>query len=336
MTEAAIPAVSVVIPTFNRLPRLRLVLDAISQQTLDSDLYEVIVVSDGSTDGTDDYLETGAPRAIVHARQDNSGPGAARNHGVTLARGRLVLFIDDDVVATPQLVERHLVAHGESETTVVIGPMLDAPDFPYSPWVAWEQAKLYRQYRAMRLGVYRPTFRQFFTGNASVPRALLNRAGGFDTSFRRAEDIELSFRLDQLGAKFVFDESASAHHLAERSFDSWVAAAEAYGRNDVTFARDHDQQWLMPVMASEFRERSALTQRVVETCLTRPRLAALSARSLRTIGASRWSIPRLSSLALSGLYALTYYRGAAAEYGDPAEFRDKVCAKASGEHSTHE
>jgi glycosyltransferase involved in cell wall biosynthesis len=336
MTEAAMPAISVVIPTFNRLPRLRLVLEAISDQTLNNDLYEVIVVSDGSTDGTDEYLESDPPRAIVHARQHNSGPGAARNHGVSLARGRLVLFVDDDVVATPQLVERHLAAHGESDSTVVIGPMLDAPGFAYSPWVAWEQAMLYKQYRAMRLGVYRPTFRQFFTGNASVPRALLDRAGGFDTTFRRAEDIELSYRLDQLGANFVFDESAAAHHLAERSFDSWVAAAEAYGRNDVTFARDHDQQWLMPVMASEFRQRSAITQRLVGVCLTRPRLATLSSRLLRTIGGSRWSIRRVSSVALSGLYGLTYYRGAASEYGDPAAFREKLFANESGERSADE
>ena len=69
------------------------------------------------------------------------------------------------------------------------------------------------------------SFRQFYTGNASVPRELVVKAGGFDTAFRRAEDIELSYRLDQLGATFVFDETAMAHHLAERSFESWLAAA---------------------------------------------------------------------------------------------------------------
>ena len=65
-------------------------------------------------------------------------------------------------------------AHGDSTSTVVIGPMLNAPGFGYRPWVAWEQAKLYKQYEAMRLGVYSATFRQFYTGNASLPQ----RAGG--------------------------------------------------------------------------------------------------------------------------------------------------------------
>jgi glycosyltransferase involved in cell wall biosynthesis len=324
MTEAAMPAISVVIPTFNRLARLQRVLEALSRQTLDQRQFEVVVVSDGCTDGTDEYLSDTTPLSVVHARQDNAGPGAARNHGIRLARGPMILFLDDDVLATPTLVERHLQAHGDSTSTVVIGPMLNAPGFRYSPWVAWEQAMLYKQYQAMRLGVYSATFRQFYTGNASVPRELVVKAGGFDTAFRRAEDIELSYRLDRLGATFVFDETAMAHHLAERSFESWLAAAAAYGRNDVTFARDHHQQWLLPVMAIEFRQRSPLTQLLVRLCVTRPRLAAFATRALMTICHRKRMIPKVSSPALSGLYALTYYSAAAKEYGDATEFKSML------------
>jgi GT2 family glycosyltransferase len=243
------------------------------------------------------------------------------------------LFIDDDIVATPTLVERHLEAHGDSATRVVIGPMLDAPGFKYSPWVAWEQAMLYKQYRAMGESVYNPTFRQFYTGNASVARDLFLEAGGFDTSFRRAEDIELAYRLDRLGATFMFDETAIAHHFAERSFASWIAAADAYGRNDVTFAREHEQRWLLPVMASEFKQRSVFTQFLVGACLTRPRLGALASRPLRALGGAPHMIPRIASFALSGLYALTYYSGAASAYGDRAAFRAKLLATAEDEDS---
>lgn len=316
-----VPAISVVIPTYNRLPRLKLVLDALSKQTLDAERFEIIVVSDGSTDGTNEFLLSEAASSVVVALQDNAGPAAARNHGVRLARGRVVLFIDDDVIASPELLERHLEGHGESGSTVVIGPMLDAPGFDYSPWVAWEQAMLYKQYRAMRLGEYAPTFRQFYTGNASVPRDLISRAGGFDTTFRRAEDVELAYRLAQLGATFVFDEAAAAHHHAERSFESWVGAADAYGRNDVTFARDHEQHWLLPVMASEFKQRSRLTQRLVMTCVTSPRLVAAATKLLRSVAVVTRRAPKVASSALSGLYALTYYSAAAQEYGDPAAFK---------------
>lgn len=328
MNEASAPLISVVIPTFNRLPRLKQVLGALSNQSLGNALFEVVVVSDGSTDGTKEYLSGYTARPLVYAHQENAGPGAARNRGVHLARGRLILFIDDDIVATPTLVERHLAAHGESATTVVIGPMLDAPGFRYSPWVAWEQAMLYKQYRAMRESVFAPTFRQFYTGNASVARPLFLGAGGFNASFRRAEDIELAYRLDQLGATFVFDETAIAHHFAERSFASWIAAADAYGRNDVTFAREHEQHWLLPVMASEFKQRSVVTQLLVRSCLTRPRLGALASLLMQTIGGAPRMIPKVSSVALSGLFALTYYSAAAKEYGDGAAFRCTLCATA--------
>jgi glycosyltransferase involved in cell wall biosynthesis len=326
MTEAEMPAISVVVPTFNRLARLRLVLEALSRQTCDARQFEVIVVADGCTDGTDDYLAATTPVPVRHARQDNAGPGAARNHGIQLARAPLILFIDDDVLATPTLVERHVHGHGQSTSTVVIGPMLNAPGFQYSPWVAWEQAKLYKQYEAMRAGVYSASFRQFYTGNASVARELVVKAGGFDTAFRRAEDIELSFRLDQLGATFVFDETAVGHHLAERSFESWLAAAAAYGGNDVTFARDHGQDWLLPVLAIEFRERSRLTHMLVRLCMNRPRATAFFTRALMTICHRKRTIPKVSSPALSGLYALTYYSAAAREYGDVTAFKSMLFA----------
>ena len=322
-----VPAISVVVPTYNRLPRLKLVLDSLAKQTLDASQFEIVVVSDGSTDGTNEFLQHDTPVPVVSACQDNAGPAAARNHGVQLASGRTILFLDDDVIASPVLLERHLESHGDSLATVVIGPMLDAPGFEYSPWVAWEQAMLYKQYRAMRLGVFKPTFRQFYTGNASVSRELLIRSGGFDTTFRRAEDVELAFRLDQLGATFVFDDSAAAHHHAERSFESWLAAAEAYGRNDVTFARDYQQGWLLPSLAMEFKQRSRLTQMLVNVCITRPRATVVAAKLLRAIAVRSSNSSRVARPTLSGLYALTYYVGAANEYGDTAAFRTLLRGK---------
>jgi GT2 family glycosyltransferase len=325
VTDDVVPAISVVIPTFNRLESLRQVLAALARQTIDPARFEVVVVSDGSSDGTNEYLAGPTPLPLVTACQANGGPASARNRGIELARGRLVLFIDDDVVASPTLVEEHVRTHGDSVDTVVIGPMLNSSDVDYTPWVVWEQAMLYKQYNAMDAGAYKPTFRQFYTGNASVPRDLLVRSGGFDLSLRRAEDVELAYRLSLLGVTFVFNDAAAGHHRAERSFDSWLAAADVYGHNDVTFWRDHEQRWLLPAMAAEFKQRSILTQRLVRACLTRPRLASTAAKLLRTVGVSTGRLSRIvkvSGFALSGLYGLTYYRAAAEEYGDPAAFRE--------------
>ena len=98
--------VSVVIPTFNRQQRLHRVLTGLAQQTIDVEMLEVIVVSDGSTDGTDAYFESRrTPLPVDFVRQANQGPAAARNHGVVRATGDLVLFIDDDVMPDARLVE---------------------------------------------------------------------------------------------------------------------------------------------------------------------------------------------------------------------------------------
>ncbi len=233
------PVLSVVLPTYNRRERLHKVLQSLADQDLD-EAFEVVVVSDGSSDGTDDDLRSGATPIPVLARfQDNQGPASARNLGVEMARGDIVLFIDDDVVADRALLRRHLDAHRRlGDKTVVIGPMLNAPDFPYSAWVAWEQVKLAEQYQAMNAGQYTATSRQFYTGNASVRREHVMKAGGFDTRFRRGEDIELAFRLEDQGLAFEFVPEAIGLHHAERSFDSWVAAARAYGRHDVVFTRE--------------------------------------------------------------------------------------------------
>ena len=81
------PTVSVVIPTYDRLPRLGRVLAGLAAQDLDGS-FEVVVVDDGSTDGTDEYLRSGAPPLpVVASTQENQGPGAARNRGVDLAAG---------------------------------------------------------------------------------------------------------------------------------------------------------------------------------------------------------------------------------------------------------
>jgi len=126
---ATAPTVSVVIPTYNRLARLQQVLAALSTQTYDHRHFEVVVVSDGSNDGTADYLAaTTSSFDLVSTSQTNAGPAAARNRGVELARGSLVLFLDDDVMAAPGLIAEHVRTHEcHTDEAVVIGPMLTPP-----------------------------------------------------------------------------------------------------------------------------------------------------------------------------------------------------------------
>src|SRR5215813_890124 len=101
--------VSVVIPTYNRVAQIVRVLEGLERQIYPLDQFEVVVVSDGSTDGTNEYLNTiSTPLRLVVVTQPNQGVAAARNQGVACATGKIVLFVDDDVVPVPQLIAEHL------------------------------------------------------------------------------------------------------------------------------------------------------------------------------------------------------------------------------------
>ena len=325
--RTATPGVSVVIPTYNRVARLRRVLDALSCQTYPRSSYEIVVVSDGSTDGTDEMLREQSPTEIVFAVQANGGPAAARNRGVELACGTLLLFIDDDVIATPDLLERHVRTHQEGgDGQVVIGPMATPPDLQLSPWVQWEQTMLYRQYAAMVNGAYAPTPRQFYTGNASVARDAVVSAGGFDTTFRRAEDIELAYRLEDAGLRFTFNPDAVGHHHAERSFASWLQNAYDYGRCDAVFARDHGRRSVGEIVEQGFRRRPATLRWTITACVSRPALDDVVRAGYRTTFAvgRALRIGGVARLSLSGLYSGHYYRGVADQLGGADAFRRVV------------
>jgi glycosyltransferase involved in cell wall biosynthesis len=291
--------------------------------------FEVVVVSDGSTDRTDAVLAEPTPFHLVAHRQANQGPAVARNAGVSLASGSLVVFVDDDVVASPRLVEEHVASHraspAASRSTAVIGPMATPAGVRLSPWVAWEQRMLYKQYDALAEGRYACSPRQFYTGNASIPKHVFVEAGGFDPRFRRAEDIELAYRLEAAGVEFAFNPDAIGYHHAERSFDSWLAIARDYGANDVDFAR-RGHTAVAGTIRDGFSQRPALLRLVLQQAVRHPRTAPALQHAWR--GAFRaahgvhWH--RVAQLCLSGLYSTAYYGGVAAELGGSDAFRDTV------------
>lgn len=318
------PRVSIVVPTYNRLNRLKHVLGALERQTVPRDRFDVIVVCDGATDGTAEYLKSlETPLRLTPVLQANGGPASARNNGVAHASGELVLFVDDDVVATPDLVAEHLRCHDQSaEQLVVLGPMLTPDDFAMLPWVRWEQDRLVEQYTAMQEGQWQPTARQFYTGNSSLPRAQIIAAGGFDERFRRAEDVELAYRLADRGLRFTFNANAIGYHYAERSFRSWLATPYDYGRNDVVFAAEKGQQWLSEVTAREFEDRHVLIRSLVRICVGRTLLSSITLGALRLAAAvgGALGLERISQGAYSGLFNLRYYQGVADELGGREQF----------------
>jgi GT2 family glycosyltransferase len=314
------PTISVVVPTYNRRERLHRVLTGLRDQT-GTDSFEVVVVSDGSTDGTDEYLASGAaPLPVVAATQENQGPAAARNRGVELASGDLIVFLDDDVVPDPGLVAAHRDAHGRlGDDVVVIGPMLNPPDHDMSPWIEWEQSMLAKQYKAMLRGDWEATARQFYTGNASLRREHFLAVGGFDTAFRRAEDVEMAYRLDDRGLKWAFEPDAVGLHYAERSFDAWRDTGYAYGRNDIVFARDCGRRYVYAWIIDDYRSRPLPMRQLLRLCVPRRRLADAVGGGLRRLAelSTRIGLSSVTRFSLSGIYAIAYCQGVVVELGHP-------------------
>lgn len=270
------------------------------------------------------------PFRLVLCTQANSGPAAARNHGTRMAEAALVLYVDDDVVAEPDLIEQHLLSHqahaSDQGPVVVVGPMLTPPDYRPSVFVRWEQAMLYKQYEAMRRGDYSATHRQFYTGNASLDRQLLLDVGGFDERFRRAEDVELAYRLAERGTRFVFNENAVGYHYAERSFDSWIRIARDYGKNEVVFDREQSPGDGLMRVGREFESRHVLVKWLTRACVGRPRAESSTRLLTRALvsASDRLGLNALAQHALSGLYNTTYYSGMANELGGAQAFWELV------------
>jgi GT2 family glycosyltransferase len=308
--------VSVIIPTFNRLSRLKQAVIALEMQTYPRENFEVVIVSDGSTDGTNDYLNTiDSPLIIRTIIQSNAGPAAARNNGIRHAKGKYILFLDDDVVPQPRLIDEHMRLQEGRDNLILIGPMLTPPDFQLSPWVIWEQAMLEKQYIAMLEKKWSATARQFYTGNASLPRRLL-LLESFNERFLRSEDVELAYRLASHKVEFLFTMAAEAHHYSERSFASWLQTPYAYGRNDIIFSRE-SHSWLAGIIRTGFQERSILARVFIYVYLSCFIFRKIALQILKFTGniSNKIGVKWTSIAIYSIIFNLEYYQGIADELG---------------------
>ncbi|MDQ3703086.1 MAG: glycosyltransferase [Chloroflexota bacterium] len=315
------PIVSVVVPTYNRSQSMQRLLHVLGAQTLPVDRFEVVVVDDGSTDGTPEVLRRSAaalPYRLRVFEQQHGGPALARNLGVAQARGRLIVFVDDDVVPAADLLATHVATHESEPDAVVIGPMSPPYDMPRPAWIRWEEKQLLAQYESMIAGLWACTARQFYTGNASLPRDRFLRAGGFDAHFKRAEDVELAYRLHNAGARFIFNHRAVVLHYAARSFEAWCQTPYQYGRYDVVMERDKGHESLQQA-TREYHYRHPLSRLLTRFCVGRRVPLALTVLALRLVTlvadwvGARW----VTSISLSAIFSLRYWQGVCDELGGP-------------------
>lgn len=219
----------------NRKDTLKEVLLTLANQSINPDRYEVVVIDDGSSDGTAEMVqELEVPYRLTYGYQEHSALATARNHGIRLTRGEVVLYIDDDVLADHFLLEEHLRTHEKFPNCVVNG------------WVNHVETAKIPEKPKFTMADISTSF--FWTSNVSVKTEHLLQAGCFNEDFKEYgwEDQELGLRLMALGLIRKANYKAIGYHIKKPptrgSIEGAVRQAQAKARTALQYIKMHPRQ----------------------------------------------------------------------------------------------
>jgi cellulose synthase/poly-beta-1,6-N-acetylglucosamine synthase-like glycosyltransferase len=223
--------ISVIVPTYNRRNLLERTLNSLFQQ--DYPEYEIIVVNDGSQDGTHEYLKSlAAEGKIKYHRHENSGLAATRKEGLKHALGELIAFTDDDCVVPNDWLSKLAKQLSHTEIGGVGGATRTGnPENIFA--VSTDIMQNYFKQAINKERVEVP----FFTGNnVAYKRTSLEKVGGPDPRFRMgAEDRDLTFRVAQTGATLVYDPSIVVEHHNDSTFWKFLRHQFDFGKGSYLF-----------------------------------------------------------------------------------------------------
>ncbi|HEY0392026.1 MAG TPA: glycosyltransferase [Solirubrobacterales bacterium] len=275
---------SVLIASHERRELLRRCLDSLAAQAGASGEFEVIVAVDGSTDGTLEMLEQyESPFPLRALRLRQGGKSTAVNAAIEAARGAVCLFLDDDVVASPQLVAEHLAAHREDPRTVGIGALTQQPPnardwFARAYAIGWGE-------RYAELERRQADWADCYGGNLSAPRAALLEIGGVATDLEAVEDLDLGFRLVEAGCVPRYLPRAHGVHDDQKLSDRILADTGRFGTFCAAYAERRPATrakllgWFL-----QTTPREILLRRLLLALRTPPRLLAAAGATIPGTG----------------------------------------------------
>lgn len=227
---------SVVICTHNRSGLLQGTVESLCRQDgIESADYEIVIIDDGSTDDTGERIgNLRLPVELRYFYKDWGGRSEARNTGIEKAGGKIILFVDDDILAPPSFIANHIRHYAKPGRIVVRGPIVNVSE--------------YRQIPDFKPGMAYYSGAFFCTCNASARKKDLMDVGGFDTDFREYgfEDNELGWRLREAGCRVEFDMDAFLFHYKPvqgretgESLDDMEKRAGELGRSAGMYLKKH-------------------------------------------------------------------------------------------------
>jgi GT2 family glycosyltransferase len=241
---SGVAALGIVIPTRGRVDTLARALSRLERQSAGTGAFEVVVAADAATP---DPAALGSllgdrPYAIKHVTADRAGASAARNAGWRASAAPVVLFLDDDVLATRELVRAHLDAHAAEpgEQFGVLGHTRWTRWPRPTPFMRWLEDGIQFDFRPLAGGAEVPWW-HFYTANASVKRAFLDRVGGFDEErFPFGyEDLDLGARMSEHGFRLRYVPAALAEHLHPQSLTDWRQRVSRIAASERRFCARH-------------------------------------------------------------------------------------------------
>lgn len=223
------PTYSVVVPTFQRADELARCLEALAEQTLERERFEVIVVDDGSAHPPREVVARVASALDVRLlEQPNAGPATARNAGARAARGEYVVFTDDDCRPDRGWLRAIDAAAGRRPGCAIGGRVVNA----LGDGIFSTASQLLIEFLYDYFNVDESGGRFFITSNLAFPTCSFHAVGGFDVSFplAAAEDRDICDRWREAGLALVYCEDAVVHHAHALGLASFCRQHFNYGR----------------------------------------------------------------------------------------------------------
>lgn len=228
-----LPFFSIIIPSFNRKQEISELLYSLNSQTLSNEHFEIIVVDDGSTDGTEDWIENFQDQNVIPLKlikQDHQGPGAARNTGMDEAEGDVFVFIDSDCIAPSNWLQTIKNTFDQDPVIEAFGgrddahksfsPLLKAINYSMTSFLTTGGM---RGGKKKRLAKFYP--RSF---NMGLRKELYKKIGGFG-GLRHGQDIEFSNRIITSGAKVAYIHDAVVFHKRRTSLSKFFKQVFNWG-----------------------------------------------------------------------------------------------------------
>jgi len=334
-TEQQNLTLSVVVATYNRSQLLPVLFECLRRQTLPASEFELILVDDGSKEPVRPFVEQQQhPFQVRLIEQQNAGQACARDAGVRLASGDVVVILDDDMELSPELLANHLAWHKKGYH-VVLGRIDAAQNIGKMP--------LFERFHAEQLAKFVQAFRageqprgvHLCTGNVSFRREHYLQIGGFDRSLKRSEDRELGVRLELNGARFVFgDDAVTVHDSDHANLQVWLQRAYNYGVYDHRIYEKHPtvdvaNPWRFFFLVHPVSRPLLLLATVLPSAGKRLSLAAWKASEFF----DRRGISQLAVHGTTLVYGLEYFRGMRHQAGSLKRCFDGL--RASVTHAAH-